>query len=187
MASTIPPGGTDFAFIPIIPGRGLVDAQTIRLRATIDSISDSMSPTWSEHMDMGRADPKFMYNQFTRNISLDFKIIALQRKEHKDHMEAMNSLAALTYPIYKKGKGFNGIYVKMFIGNFIEVYGFISSLNFSVDNESPWIDDIPIYVNCSLEFRSIGEYRPNYRKPEKSAGQYGAPANRVFGKGIKTK
>jgi len=179
MASTIPPGGTDFAFIPIIPGKGITDEQKIDFRALIDSITDSLSPNWSEHMDMGRADPKFMYNQHSRSISLDFKIISLKKGEHIKHMEAMNSLAALTYPIYKPGRGFNGIYVKMYVGDFIEVYGFISSLSFSVDNESPWIDDIPIYINCSLEFRSIGKNKPDYRKP-KFTGQYNS---KKFGKG----
>lgn len=162
MAATLPPGGTEFAFIPIVPQKG--KDKKLYFRAFIDSISDSFSPAWGEHMDMGRGDPKFMFTQFSRNISIDFKIMALKRGEHITNMETMNYLSQLTYPIYKQGRGFNGIYVQMYIGDFINSIGLINSLSFSVDNESPWVDDIPLYVNCSIDFRCIGDKKPQYKK-----------------------
>lgn len=172
MASTIPNGGTPFAFIPIVPTKGEVEKHKINLNAFVDSISDNYSPQWSEHMDMGRADPKMMYNQFSRNVSIEFKIMALQNEEHHLNMKKMNSLASLTYPIYKRGKGFNGIYVRMYLGKFISGIGIITSLSFSVDNESPWIDKIPLYIQCSMDIKLIGRYKPDYRKPEDD-GPYG--------------
>lgn len=161
--STIPKGGTTFTFIPIVPQLGL--RPQIDFRALISSIGDSFSPQWSEHMDMGRADPKFMYNQFSRTISIDFMTAAVHKGEHKIWMQTVNALAAMTYPLYKPGQGFNGIYTKMIIGQLYNVIGLISSFNYTIDNETPWIDDIPLYLNCSLDFRVIGEHKPNYKKP----------------------
>lgn len=170
MASTIPNGGTHFAFIPLVPTKGK-DLQ-INFRALVDSINDSYSPQWSEHMDMGRADPKNMYNQFSRNVSIDFKIMALNKGEHYKNMHAMNSLAELTYPKYKTGKGFNGIYVRMYLGEYIDIIGIITSLSFNVDNESPWVDDIPLYVQCSLDMKYVGKDKPNYKSPGESGPYY---------------
>lgn len=175
MASSIPAGGADFIFIPIVPQKGQ-DAK-INFRALINSLNDSFSPQWGEHMDMGRADPKFMYNQFSRTITMDFKIISVNHGEHKRHMQAMNSLASLTYPIYKPNQGFNGIYVKFLLGEYIKGIGLISSLSFAVDNDSPWIDGLPLYINCSMDIRYIGDKKPDYRKPQNSGpfgdGKYG--------------
>lgn len=178
MAATLPPGGTDFWFIPIVPLKG--KDTKIEFRAFINSINESFSPNWGEHMDMGRADPKVMYNQFSRHTSLDFKIIALNRGEHVKNMEAMNSLSQLTYPIYKRGMGFNGIYVNMVVGKYLNAIGFINSLSFSVDNESPWVDDIPLYIDCSLEFKYIGNKKPYYK--QNSMGPFNTGN---YGQGIK--
>lgn len=176
MASGLPIGGTDFAFVPLVP-KGAKEPK-IKFHAFIDSISDSFSPQWGEYMDMGRADPKFMFNQFTRNISIDFKIIALQRGDHEKNLDDMNILSAITYPVYKSGVGFNGVYVKFYIGKFIQEIGLISSLTFTIDNESPWIDDIPIYINCSMDIRVIGDKKPKYKQ---RPGPY---RTGLFGKGI---
>lgn len=178
MASSLPPGGTQFYVIPYRPQEGQ-DAQ-INFRAFISSLSDSYSPQWGEHMDMGRADPKFMLNQFSRNISVNFKIAALNRGEHITNMEAMNSLSQLTYPIYKTGKGFNGVYVKLIIGEYINAIGLISSLTFDIDNESPWVDGLPLYIDCSLDFRYIGNKKPKYKQTNMGPYHKGK-----YGQGIK--
>lgn len=170
MASSIPPGGTTFTFLPYIPQQGL--GKPIQFRAFIGSISDSFSPQWSEHMDMARADPKFMFNQFTRTINVDFKVMALNKGEHKINLQTVNALAHLCYPTYKSGKGFNGVYVKMVIGDFIKGIGLIQSLDFTVDNESPWIDNLPLYLDCNLSFRFIGKDKPNYKSPNNSGPYY---------------
>lgn len=174
MASSLPPGGTQFWFLPIVPQGG--EQAKINFRAFITSIANSFSPQWGEHMDMGRADPKFMFNQFNRSTSIDFKIAALNRGEHITNMAAINSLTQLTYPVYKPGKGFNGVYVKMVVGQYLNETGLISGLTFSVDNESPWVDGIPIYIDCSLEFRYIGTKKPKYRQSNVGpfhTGKYG--------------
>ena len=170
MASTIPAGGTHFAFIPIIPQKG--EGKPIYFRALIDSINDSYSPQWSEHMDMGRADPKFMYNQFSRTISIQFKIASLNEGEHYKHMHSMNSLASLTYPIYKTGRDFNGIYVRFYLGDYIETIGILNSLSFAVDNNTPWIDDLPLVIQCDLQIRCIGKDKPDYKKPNDGGPYY---------------
>lgn len=161
MASSLRQGGTVFTFYPMVPEGP--NGPLIQFRAHITNISDSYSPSWGEHMDMGRADPKFMYQSYSRNISVDFMTVAIERGEEITWIEALNSLSEMTKPIYKAGKGFNGIYTKMQIGALINEVGLLTNVDYTIDNESPWINDVPIYINASVAFRVIGNDKPNYK------------------------
>ena len=162
MASTLREGGTAFKFIPYVPQSG--PGATIQFRAHITNINTSFSPSWSEHMDMGRADPKFMYSQFSQTVNLDFVTIALGPGEHFKWLDALNSLATMTEPIYKPGKGFNGVYTRVAIGGYLDTVGMIQNLDFSVDNESPWKDDVPIYIQANMTLRVIKTEKPEFQK-----------------------
>jgi len=157
----VPGGGTLFFFQPILPGGGT--GPIIKFRAIISNIQMQHSPSWGEHMDMGRADPKFMYNQYQSSISIDWYTVAANRGEHKVWRDAINSLSEMTKPIYRQNLGFNGIYCFMQIGDIVSEYGLISSFNYSIDNETPWIDNIPLYINCNMDFRVIQRKKPEYR------------------------
>lgn len=162
MASSLRQGGTSFTFLPLIPQQG--PGQLIQFRAHISNIANSYSPQWGEFMDMGRADPKFMYMQYSRTINVSFMTVATTSGEHFDWMDALNSLIEMTKPIYKPNQGFNGIYTKMKIGGFMDEIGMITNFDMDIDNEIPWIDDIPIYTYCNLSFRVIGDKKHDYRK-----------------------
>ncbi len=168
MPATLRPGGTVFMFIPYVPQEG--PGTTIYFRATINNIRDSAAPTWNEYNDMGRADPKVMYQSYTRMINVDFRIVALNQGEHLDNIKALNSLVEMTKPKYKSGLGYNGVYTKMVIGAYINEIGFLTNVDTNIDPEYPWVDDIPIYIDCSLSLRVLGEKKPSYKK---YGGNYG--------------
>lgn len=161
MAALRQGGGTTFFFQALLPGGGV--GAPIHFRGTITNIQVNHSPSWGEHMDMGRADPKFMYNQYQSNISVDWYTIAAQSGEHKTWIQAINSLSEMTKPVYKSGAGFNGVYCFMSLGDIIGEHGLISNFSYSIDNETPWIDNVPLYINCSLDFRVIQAKKPNYQ------------------------
>lgn len=158
-----PEDAAKFRFMPIIPGGGNGPGP-IEFRAHISNISDSPAAQWNEFMDMGRGDPKFMYGQFSRTIAVDFVTIAIKKGEQSLWIDALNSLAEMTKPYYKSGTGFNGVLCIMEIGNFIKEYGIMTDLNISISNESSWYDGVPIYIQASLNFRVIGEKKPQYQQ-----------------------
>lgn len=160
--ATLPPGGTTFSFLPLEPGGG--GGAAIEFRAHITNISDSHSPSWGENMDMGRADPKLMYQSYSRSISVDFWTAAVNPGEHKEWLRALSSVAEMTKPKYKSGQGFQGIFTKLIVGDLIDEIGVLTAVDYSIDNETPWIDDIPLYVNCSVSLKVVGAKRPSYKQ-----------------------
>lgn len=158
---------TLFSFQAFIPQGGT--SPEIKFPAFINSITDNHSPSWSSNMDIGRADPKMKYESFNRTISVSFVTAALYNGEHEFWLETLNYLTRQTRPTYKPGKGFNGVWTLMKIGRFIKEYGILTNVTIDVNNDSPWIDKVPIYINCSLTLQVVGDKKPDY----KNQGDYG--------------
>ena len=154
-------GGTTINFTSYPPNGGGV---TVRFPAYIDSISDNYNGSWDEHKDMGRADPKFMYNQYTRNISISFRTAAIEKGEHDKWLKAINNLTDMTKPQYKAGVGYNGVLCRMVLGPLYNVIGFLESVSVDIDNETPWIDLKPLYLSLNVQFRAIEDVKPDYQK-----------------------
>jgi hypothetical protein len=154
-------GGTTINFTSYPPGGG---GRTVKFPAYIDSISDSYNGSWDEHKDMGRADPKFMYNQYSRDISISFKTAALEAGEHDTWLKAINSLTDMTKPQYSSGVGYNGVLCRLEIAKLYNVIGFLQNVNVTIDNETPWIDLKPLYLSIDVQFRAIEDVKPDYGK-----------------------
>lgn len=200
--STLRKGGTIFRFTPYLPGEGRKGSHTIDFRALIDSISYSVSPQWQAYNDAGRADPKYMYQSIEKTAHVTFKTVALTAGEQSIWIRTLNALAEMAKPVYKKGLGFNGIYINVVIGGYLNVMGFITGLNFDIDNESPWVslidnakgdrsnaggtlkDLVPVVITCSFDIQVLGQRKPKYRRDENLGGELGNGLNGQFDKGI---
>lgn len=161
--SSLRQGGTPFIFTSIGPGG---DGSTIKFRAHIQDISDSNSSSWNEENDMGRATPKYMYGGWSRSISVSFQVVILDESEVDIWIGAMNSLAEMTKPVYRGGQGFNGVLTNMVIGKLYNVPGILESVDYSIDSDTPWIDDRPIYFSASISFKVIQNRRPEYKRSD---------------------
>lgn len=144
---------SDFYFKQLIPGKG--EVLTVEFPAHISTVNDSSSPGWRDSYDMGRADPKMFYGNMSRDISLNFYIIALDSNELKDNKDKMSKLGLMTYPVYSSGLGFNGSHTRINIGNLVNCYGVITSLTYNWDNETPWIDKQPIYCSVDMSIKVL--------------------------------
>jgi len=171
--STLRQGGTLFSFKILNPG-GL-NGESVSFPAFITSISDSFSPSWGSYNDMGRADPKVMYTQFSRNITIAFKLVALEREgEHSAfnlYANKLNILAKAVHPHYVGGKGFVGRFIKFSIASlYSNEYGYVSSLNFNINSDTPWDTDKegrgerPIVTEVDMSIYWIGDKRPDAGK-----------------------
>lgn len=123
----------------------------------IISINDSSSPSWASYNDAGRPDPKIMYAQFARSIQIDFLVISTSKDEHEEFFALMAKLGRLTYPIKSPSKGYNGPHVWYKIDELISGIGVINSLNYSWNNETPWINGKPLYTEVSISIMNLGD------------------------------
>lgn len=149
--TSIPPGGSGGTTTTFDP-------------AFIQNLQFSYNPQWGTHMDMGRGDPKVMYNQYQASITVSWWVVALQSGDVSSNITKLNQISDMTNPKYNGDFGFNGVYCKMTIANLVEDYGYISSFSYSIDEETPWDSSAekPLYFNCDLTLNLIRKTRPSY-------------------------
>ena len=83
----------------LYPGSTEVD-DVIVFRAIINSLTDSFSANWSPVQFIGRADPNYTYQGFSRNFDIGFTVYASNRDELKPIYRKLNYLASYTAPEY---------------------------------------------------------------------------------------
>lgn len=149
------------------PGIGKVGSEDdYSFEGHIISLNDTSTPSWSSYADAGRPDPKVMYSQFARSVSIDFLVISVNKEEQDEFYKKMARLGKMTYPIIKPGRGYNAPHIWYKIDELISGIGVITNLNYTWNNESPWIDGKPIYTEVSIGIMVLGDtygYRPNTR------------------------
>lgn len=159
-----------FFFKPAIPGEGL--KPKIVFEAHIIGITDASSPGWNENYDMGRADPVMTYGGMSRSISISFVVVATEPTELAQNYYKLRQLANLTYPIYKRGKGYNAPHIFYNIGYHLSGYGILSSIDFAWQGENPWIGQPlrPVLTEVNLGIKVLGD--PSGKRPEYQGGAY---------------
>ena len=184
------PGAEDFIefyFTGLtLSGKGTKPAEAVVFRAVFNQIQDNHQPEWTPVKYMGRADPLYIYNGYTREIQFDFTVQITSRDEMKATWRKLNYLASWTAPQYTSAGFMRAPITRLNIGNlYRKMPGFISSLTYLFDNtdttwetaklkedqdlsgpdaklSAPGVLQLPktIRVNCS--FTPIGVYRPEY-------------------------
>ena len=123
----------------------------IIFRAFLSNISDRFGATWSDNQYVGRGEKFFIYNGFTRDISFNFSIAAQTRDEVKPLIQKLNFLSSNLAPDYNTAGRMRGPFMKLTIGDyFVSLPGFISSLTYTIRDDSPW--DIALYEDLNNNF-----------------------------------
>jgi hypothetical protein len=145
--------------------------EVLVFRAALGSFSDQFSPSWNPTQILGRADAVHVYNQWSRQVTFDFKVHATSRDEMRPLWRKLNYLASWTAPRYTSGL-MRGPYIRFTLGNlFQETPCFINSLTFTTDNDIPWEinlekDDnmmqLPHGVNVSMGLTMLMDFRPEW-------------------------
>ena len=137
-------------------------------RAFLDDFSDNYSGDWAGTKYVGRAEDFYTYQGFKRDISFNFKMAALSRKEMYPLYNKLNNLVGATAPTYNdNGQFMRGTLVKVTVGDYLDrVAGFISSVNLSWDKNYSWEIDaerlgtpkLPHILNISVNFTPIHDF-----------------------------
>ena len=119
---------------------------TLVFRGFIQGLSDSFSANWSAYQYVGRGEPMYTYTGGTRGINYTMMIPVFSAKEQKPTYRKLNSLLSYTYPKYVNNLP-QGTVAKMRIGDYINCYGVITSMNVTVGQDVPWSTPESEYIN----------------------------------------
>jgi hypothetical protein len=115
------------------------NAVYMHFRAFIDFFDDNFSATWNPIKYSGRGDTLYNYQGFERSINMSFTVFAQSKAELIPMYRKLNYLASTLTPDYT-GAGFmRGNLLRLTLGGYLyEQPGFITSLTYSIPEESPW-------------------------------------------------
>ena len=153
-------------------------------RAYITSFSDGVDATWSSVKYAGRGDQFYIYDGFTRKMSVSFKVAALSSEEMEPIYQKLNYLMSNLMPDYSDQGGTLGVLMKgplvrMTIGNWIDgQLCKLDSVSYTIPNDSPWeisLGDrelnLPHVIEVQLSFTPIGsQTRDKNRLSRKTDG-----------------
>jgi len=125
------------------------------------SISDSMSAGWDSFKYLGRGEDFFQYNGFNREVSFGFKVVAQSKPELSIMYQKLNYLQSTLAPNFSENGFMRGNIHQLTIGGyFSEQPGVITSLNYTLPEDSTWEIGIP---SVSTDGTAVGGI--SYRDP----------------------
>ncbi|MAG25841.1 hypothetical protein CMI47_09710 [Candidatus Pacearchaeota archaeon] len=163
------PYGTnsDLDFIPF-KFKDLVNEKYIVFRATLEGISDTISPSWNESQYIGRPDKVYTYGGADRAIGFSFKVFPNTKQEMIPLWDKVNYLMGLGYPTWKAGGKTGGRlmtppFVELTIGNlYKDTPGLIDNIGVTVEDSGGWDIDVPLqlpkFLTIQIGFKFIGNY-----------------------------
>jgi hypothetical protein len=154
-------GGTSGAdFIPL--KFHLIGGNTIQFRATINGLSETMSPSWDSNRFIGSPFNYYTYTGVERSVSFNFKVFSLNPDEHNNAWSKLNELTGMVYPAgYANDIAVIPPIVEFTLGNmYSKKTSFIESLSYTIDDNFPWEVEkkgllLPMLVDVSIGLKFI--------------------------------
>jgi hypothetical protein len=135
-----------------------------QFRAILKSLSSKPSPKWSSVQYAGRPDEVFMYQGMSRTIDFSFIAAAGSETEMGIMWKHLNELQQKISPVISQNRMVSPIYT-LTIGNFVKSeFGFLSSLDYTIEDDFPWdIDNhkLPMACTVNCSWTVIGRQSPN--------------------------
>jgi hypothetical protein len=151
----------------------------MHFRAFINSFNDSYNAEWSALNYMGRGEKFWRYGGFDRKINMTFSVAALSKEELIPMYRKLNFLASSLAPSYTSNGYMGGNFAQITVGGYIyEQPGIITSLEYTIPEDSPWeigiplntvngdkfedknVKEMPHRIDVSLSFTPIHQFRP---------------------------
>ncbi len=109
------------------------------------AITDNMSAGWDSFKYLGRAEEFYNYTGFSREIGFSFTVVAQSKPELSIMYQKLNYLQSSLTPNYNITDGFmrGNIHQLTLGGYFYEQPGVLTSLSYTMPQDSPWEIGIP--------------------------------------------
>ena len=144
----------------------------IVFRALINNLSDSFQANWTPVTLIGRADPNYQYTGYSRDLNLDFTVMATDRDEVKPIWRKLNAMAGYTAPEYDNSTiALKAPWMRITIGDlFRQQPAILTSLSYTLhDSDTTWevnieqdptMKQVPHKISVSCQFTLITDYLP---------------------------
>lgn len=136
-------------------------------------INDNNSAQLNAFKYIGRGENFYTYQGFDRTIGFSFRVAAQSKEELRPLYNKLNMLMSQVYPDYSPKQGImRAPVIRVTVGDYLyRVPGFIESINFTVDNNTPWeinlendqsgnIAQLPQVVDVTISFKPILDVLP---------------------------
>lgn len=115
--------------------------KTAQFRCTVTGLSETFSPSWESYKFLGNPFSNYTYSGIERSVTFNFKVYSLNPNEHKVVWDKLNFLTGLVYPqgYDEDSTALTPPFIKFTLGDlFDKKIGFIESLSYTYDDNSPW-------------------------------------------------
>lgn len=114
--------------------------QIIVFRAYLENMSDQYKASYDSYKYNGRAEDFYKYKGFGRDISLEFNVPALSRKDMIPNYQKLNALAGILAPSYSPGLGYmRGNIIRLTVGDYLKnVPGILRGINLTPVFDAGW-------------------------------------------------
>ena len=139
---------------------------TIQFRGTVNSISETFTPNWTEIKYSGRAENAYLYDTFGRELNFGFRVYAYSVSELKPMWVRLEKLGKMTMPTYVSS-GYRGNITKFTLGTMYKNFpALISSLQYAVPDEFTWEiglnegskgNELPMGVDVTIGLKLLGK------------------------------
>lgn len=163
-------------------------------RAFINNFSDSMSAQWNNFRYIGRGEDFYNYQGYQNNIQMGFTVAAQSVQELSIMYQKLNYLKSTLAPDYSQEGYMRGNIHQLTLGGyFYETPGIITSLTYTIPNDTPWeigipannkeieseggisfrnpeVKELPHRIDVSMDFKPIFKFLPEKVKDINGGG-----------------
>lgn len=176
----------------LVKFRFKVRGKYLHFRAYITSFDDSYSGNWSMTNYIGRGEDFYTYKNFSRDLSVDFKIAPSTRAEMKPLYQKITYLASATAPTYFSTNFMGGTVSEVTIGDYVVNYPvIITDVRYNWKDGYPWeiamnepenglgdtlMKELPMILECSVRMKVLHRFIPETGQSQFITGnQLGSP------------
>lgn len=162
--------------MPFVPNTGVIDFKftidpegiDVEFPTYINSIAARFNPNWEEYREVGRADPKYLYNSYSKIVEIDFRVVAESDSRDTtkvfDDLEKISKAAAPRYT----GGGYQGSFLIFTVGKiYVKQVGILTGMQYEWDNTQITWDlktQLPVLTSVSMTIAWIGRQMPQSRQ-----------------------
>lgn len=166
-----------------------LNTDVLAFRAYLDDFNDGMNAKWNSYRYMGRGEEFYVYEGFTRDISVAFTLHAHSDAEMKPIYQKLNYLMSTFAPDYSSSNKMRGNIGYLTVGDYLyRQPGIFTDIKLTGMLDTGWeigINpdgtlgneqyEVPKHIKVALSFKPIHTFLPRKTKYENGESKINAP------------
>lgn len=166
----------------------ILNTDVLAFRAYLDDFNDGMNAKWNSYRYMGRGEEFYVYEGFTRDISVAFTLYAHSKAEMKPIYQKLNYLISSFTPDYSSGNKMRGNIGYLTVGDYLyRQPGVFTDIKLSGMLDTGWElgrdengkgngqYEVPKHIKVALSFKPIHTFLPRKVKYNNGKSEVNAP------------